>query len=72
MAKKKEQIRRAIEFVGIDKTIEVGKAVKINGPKNFLYLEEMPNGQYRITWSGMFDELKDISAFKMIREELDD
>ena len=75
MARKKENIRRAIEFVGIDKTIEIKKAARINSPKNSIYIEEIKegSGEYRIVWTqGMFDELKDIEAFRMIREELDD
>ena len=67
----KTKIKRHIHFEGTDKTIEIGKAVCLDlADKEFLYLEKMKDGKWRITWTkSLFDDLSEVDALKIIREE---
>lgn len=65
------KVKRFVQFEGIDKSLEIAKASKIKGSdKEFLYLEKMKNGKWRVTWTDtMFDELSDITCVNFVRED---
>lgn len=65
---------RKFRIITQDKVIDLNitKAVAIKSPKKMFTLEEMKDGNYRLTWSdslvGNFSEIK---GFEIVREELD-
>ena len=66
---------REFRIITQDKVIKLNitKAVAIKSPKKMFTLEEMKDGNYRLTWSdslvGNFSEIK---GFDIIREEKQD
>ena len=66
-------MRRAIRLNGIDKELELGRAVAINHLKNdyeFFNLEKMPDGKWRLTYTlDTIPDIRDLQSLEIIRED---
>ena len=63
-------MKRSILIEGTDKELELGKVVSITSEKQFIYLEEMPNGKWRLTYSAStISDIQKIEGFKILRED---
>ena len=52
--------------------LNITKAVSIKSPKKMFMLEEMKEGNYRLTWSdSLVDNFSEIEGFAIIREKLE-
>jgi len=61
--------RRFLEFEG-GQRIEIGKVTEVNMPKKNLYIEEMPDGRFRLTYStGLITDAKQLEAIRLVRED---
>jgi hypothetical protein len=72
MAKKKDTVKRTLKFTGpeLDLEIELKRVVALDIPKKMFIIEEIKDGEYRLTYSKEF--LPDISMLQgmlVIREE---
>lgn len=72
MAKKKEQVRRALRFEGIDKTFEISRVAAINADIPTVFaLEKMADGTHRLTYNAIqIPDLSLVSGITIIREDL--
>ena len=53
--------------------LNITKAVSIKSPKKTFTLEEMKDGNYRLTWSdSLVANFSEIEGFVIMREELED
>lgn len=60
-----------IELTGLNTHITISKAVEINIKKKFLYLEEMEDGTFRLTWTKSFiPDMKLLQSLSMIRDKI--
>lgn len=65
---------RKFRIITQDKVIDLNitKAVTIKSPKKMFTLEEMKDGNYRLTWSdSLVSNFSEIKGFEIIREELE-
>ena len=68
--KKKSQVKREIELTGLDVKLDVGLVVEIHTTgKNFIYLEEMPNGKWRLSYTGIVTDIEKLEALTILRSE---
>lgn len=52
--------------------LNITKAVSIKSPKKMFMLEEMKDGNYRLTWSdSLVANFSEIEGFAIMREELE-
>lgn len=52
--------------------LNIKKAVTIKSPKKMFTLEEIKDGNYRLTWSdSLVSNFSEIKGFEIIREDLD-
>ena len=52
--------------------LNITKAVSIKSPKKMFCLEEMKDGNYRLTWSdSLVANFSEIDGFEIIREDFD-
>lgn len=57
---------------GINVGLNITKAVSIKSPKKMFMLEEMKDGNYRLTWSdSLVANFSEIEGFVIMREELE-
>lgn len=63
-------MRRAIRLEGLDVDLEISKATATKTSKNFIYLDELPDGTWRIIWnSKMIPDFTKLTAMRVIRGE---
>lgn len=66
---KKDKIRRAIELSGTGITLELSKVTAIHTDKNMIHLDQLPDGTWRLIYSGkMIEDFTKIQALTIIRE----
>jgi hypothetical protein len=55
-----------------DVELQLGKAVNVlnSGDKEFIYLEKMDDGKWRLTFSSMFENFSSIEQLKIVRESV--
>jgi hypothetical protein len=68
------QTRRAIEILHNDDTpsieLEIGKAAKVDTDKQFIYMEEMTDGKWRLTYTGKtIPDFSNVAGFRVLRED---
>ncbi|SFJ64460.1 hypothetical protein SAMN02799624_05343 [Paenibacillus sp. UNC496MF] len=69
------ETRRAIEIIHNDDTpsieLEIGMAAKVNtSDKEFIYLEQMTDGKWRLTYTGKtIPDFSNVSGFRVVRED---
>ena len=69
--KDKKEPRRFLKFKSTDSDtiFEVKRIVKVSVEKKFFHMDELKDGNWRITYNGnMFDTLKDIESIEIIKE----
>lgn len=63
-------MKRALRLNGLDKELEIAKAVIIDTSKEMFLVEKMNNGKYRLTVSkSLIDDLSKFESLEMVREE---
>jgi hypothetical protein len=71
MAKKKSDVRRAIEIKGTDIVLELSKASAIQGKKRMIHLDELEDGTWRLIFSkDLVSDFSEIESLNIIREEI--
>lgn len=67
---KKQIVRRAIEITGTDHVLELSKVTAIHSDKNMIHLDQLPDGTWRLIYSGkMIEDFAKVQALKIIRED---
>jgi hypothetical protein len=66
---KKNEPRRFVKLEGLDTTLELTKVVQINKvQKRFIYLEEMDNGTWRLTYTeNVIPDITKLQSMNIIR-----
>ncbi len=63
-------MKRSILIEGIDKELELEKFVVIHAEKQFINLDQLPNGKWRlVVTSKTIPDMTKVSGFKIKREE---
>jgi hypothetical protein len=54
-----------------DKEIEKAAEVTLSNDKDFMYIERMKSGKYRLTWSKNFfnKDIKELKNIEIVRED---
>lgn len=66
---KKEQIKRTVEILGIDKTLNLTRVVCVDVPKKFIMLEEYKENEYRLTFTkNLVDDMSKVSGLIIHRD----
>lgn len=68
---KKNDTKRLIKLEGLDTTLELSKVVMIKKvQKKFIYLEEMFDGTWRLTYTeNVIPDITKLQALSIIRED---
>ena len=63
-----KKIKREIELTGLGITLELGKvnAIHTTG-KNFIYIEEMKDGKWRFSFTGIIEDISKLEALTIKR-----
>lgn len=61
--------RRAIAIEGTDKVLEISKAASPRTTKEFIHLDKLPDGTWRLLYSpGTIPDFTKVQALRIIRE----
>jgi hypothetical protein len=70
MSRKKKDPKRLLRFVGTDVEVPVSRVTAVKVEKNFFHMDQLKDGNWRITYNGnMFDTLKEIECIEIVRED---
>jgi hypothetical protein len=65
-------MKRAIKIEGIDKELQLSKytTVKLGKGKNFIHLDELEDGTWRIVHTdGVIEDLTKVECLRIVRED---
>lgn len=66
---KSKKLRRAIELVGTDITMELSVVTAVKTSQNMIHFDQLKDGTWRMIYNGdMIPDFTKISEFKIIRE----
>lgn len=63
-------MKRSILIDGIDKELELSKVVMIKSDKQFIYLDQLRDGTWRLAYTrDTIDDISQVNGFEIIRED---
>ena len=65
---KKDKVKRKVVLEGIGTELELGRVTAVHMKKQAIYLEQMPDGKWRLTYStGTIPEISELEALRIVR-----
>jgi len=61
--------RRAIKLQGTDTVLELSKFATPKTDKEFIHLDKLPDGTWRLLYNVVGTDIKNVSALTIVREE---
>lgn len=61
--------RRAIKLEGTDTVLELSKFATPKTEKEFIHLDKLPDGTWRLLYNVVGTDIKNVSALTIVREE---
>lgn len=63
-------MRRAIKIEGIDKELELSRAVRVKTTKSMIHFDQLKDGTWRLTYSAnVIPDFSKVKSLKIIRED---
>jgi len=62
-------VRRAIKLEGTDTVLDLSKAATPKTEKEFIHLDKLPDGTWRLLFNVKGVDIQQVEALKIIREE---